>query len=147
VKDNTPVNFGRRGRRAAGPKILALAAKNFYFKDSQNFFLLSLKFSDDFFSHRKLQQNKYTAITALAARPQIIGGGAPINKSRRRTALINRLAPNLSVYPIQSLFSHEKLFYSLPQGLCNIYSRIFYTYTVVPSFSLRSLIWFSLGHV
>jgi len=34
-----------------------------------------------FFSHRKLQQNKYTATMALARR-QIIG--APINKSRRR---------------------------------------------------------------
>jgi len=27
-----------------------------------------------------LQQNKYTATTALAVRGQIIGGGAPINK-------------------------------------------------------------------
>jgi len=35
--------------------------------------------------HRKLQQNKYTATTASAARRQIIVGcGAPINKSRRR---------------------------------------------------------------
>jgi len=33
---------------------------------------------------RKLQQNNYTATMASAARRQIIGGGAPINKSRRR---------------------------------------------------------------
>src|SRR6218665_304074 len=33
---------------------------------------------------RKLQQNKYTATMALAARRKIIGGGAPINKSRRQ---------------------------------------------------------------
>jgi len=34
--------------------------------------------------NRKLQQNKYTAKMASAARRQIIGDGAPINKSRRR---------------------------------------------------------------
>src|SRR6218665_432203 len=33
---------------------------------------------------RKLQQNKYTAKMASLARRQIIGGSAPINKSRRR---------------------------------------------------------------
>src|SRR6218665_3366678 len=38
-----------------------------------------------FFSHRKLQQNKYTATMASAGGRQIIGGGgAPINKKRRR---------------------------------------------------------------
>jgi len=39
-----------------------------------------------FFSHRKLQQNSYTATMASAARRQIImgGGAAPINKIRRR---------------------------------------------------------------
>ena len=38
-----------------------------------------------FFSHRKLQENKYTATMASATRQQIIGGsGAPINKSRWR---------------------------------------------------------------
>jgi len=38
----------------------------------------------NFFSHRKLQQNNYAATMASAARRQIIGSGAPINKSRRR---------------------------------------------------------------
>ena len=38
-----------------------------------------------FISHRKLQQNKYTATMVSAASRQVIGaGGAPINKSRRR---------------------------------------------------------------
>src|SRR6218665_631869 len=43
-------------------------------------------FQITFFRHRKLQQNKYTAIMASAVLRQIIGGGAPINKSRRRGA-------------------------------------------------------------
>jgi len=36
-----------------------------------------------FFSHQKLQQNKYTATMASASRQQIFGvDGAPINRSR-----------------------------------------------------------------
>src|SRR6218665_422793 len=48
-----------------------------------------------FFRHRKLQQNKYTTKMASAARRQIIGGGAPINKSRRGGAhkLLSRRGP------------------------------------------------------
>jgi len=43
-----------------------------------------------FLSHRKLQQNKHTATMASAALRQIIGGGAPINKSwlRRRPQIV-----------------------------------------------------------
>src|SRR6218665_1775947 len=36
------------------------------------------------FSNQKLQPKNYAAIMALAARRQTYGGGAPINKSRRR---------------------------------------------------------------
>jgi len=76
-----PVSFDRRPvqkyrRRRGRPKNL--------FKDSRKNFVLSSKFSDDLFSHRKLQQNKYTATMTSTARRQIIGGGVPINKSRRR---------------------------------------------------------------
>src|SRR6218665_1371717 len=78
-----PVSFDRRPvqkyrRRRGRPKNL--------FKDSRKNFVLSSKFSDDLFSHRKLQQNNYAAIMASAARRQIIGGGggrSPVHKSRR----------------------------------------------------------------
>src|SRR6218665_531503 len=38
-----------------------------------------------FFSHRRLQQNKYTATMTSTARRQIIGhgGGTPVNRCRR----------------------------------------------------------------
>src|SRR6218665_872815 len=38
---------------------------------------------DKIFSHRKLQQNNYAATMASAARRQISGGGALINKNNR----------------------------------------------------------------
>src|SRR6218665_1523311 len=76
-----PVNFGRRRRnrrrRGVGGQ------KNFC-KDFRKNFVLSSTFSDDLFRHRKLRQNNYAATMASAARRQIISGGAPINKSRRR---------------------------------------------------------------
>src|SRR6218665_1924987 len=84
-----PVNFGRRRRHAAGPKQSAAARAarpiNFFKGPRQNL-VLSSTFSYDLFLviDRKLQQNKYTAKMTSAARRQIIGGGAPINKSRRR---------------------------------------------------------------
>jgi len=61
---------GRRGSgggRRGGPKKIP---KNF---------VLSSKFSEDLFTHRKLQQNKYIATIASAVRPQIIGGGQQIS--------------------------------------------------------------------
>jgi len=65
----------------------ALASKNVFSKIFRKNFVLSSKFSDDLFlviDNRNLQQNKYTAKMASAARRQIIGGDAPINKSWRR---------------------------------------------------------------
>jgi len=52
-----------------------------------------------FFSHRKLQQNKYTATMTSAARRQIIGGGgAPINKSQRgRHTALRRRRPEANI--------------------------------------------------
>jgi len=42
-----------------------------------------------FFSHRKLQQNKYTATVSSATHRQIIGGnGALINKSWQRPQIV-----------------------------------------------------------
>src|SRR6218665_4193552 len=59
-----------------------------------------------FFSHRKLQQNKYIEKIASAARRQIIGGGAPINKSRRRRrqqiTLIQTIQRRLPEVPLES---------------------------------------------
>src|SRR6218665_3357257 len=65
------------------------------------------------FNRRKLQQNKYTATMASAARRQIIGGGTPINKSRqrrrgRRTALL-RSAPRPTLVKQCCLNAREKL--------------------------------------
>ena len=85
VGGGAPVNFGRRAQKVdVGGGGAASAVKNFFFKDSQNNFVLSSEFSDNIFSHQKLQQNKYTATMTSTARRQIIGGGVPINKSRRR---------------------------------------------------------------
>src|SRR6218665_2613251 len=64
-----PRSSGDRGYQTAKQESLTITALNFLMT---------------FFSHRKLQNNKYTAKMASAARRQIIGGSAPINKSRRR---------------------------------------------------------------
>jgi len=75
VSGGAPVNFGRRrpvpNYRRAIPEKMSLHLQNLLMT---------------FISHRKskLQQNKYTVKMASAARRQIIGGGASINKSRRR---------------------------------------------------------------
>jgi len=70
--------------RRRSKKSAALA--EIYSKDSRNNFVLSSTFSDDLslVIDRKLPQNKYTPTKPSAERQQIIGGGAPINKSRRR---------------------------------------------------------------
>src|SRR6218665_553653 len=84
-----PVNFGRRRRCAKNRRTrhgAAFANKKIVSSKipDKNSFYLQI-FLMTFFSHRKLQQSKYTAKMASAARRQIIGsGGAPINKSWRR---------------------------------------------------------------
>ena len=60
------VNFGRRRRRGA--------KKNFKGSRKMSFYT----------QHFLMQQNKYTAKMASAARRQVISGGAPVNKSRQR---------------------------------------------------------------
>src|SRR6218665_1828273 len=51
VGGGTPANFGRRrGRRGVG-------GKNIFSKIPEKNYFLSSNFSDDLFSHRKLQQN------------------------------------------------------------------------------------------
>src|SRR6218665_2605014 len=55
----------------------------------------------------KIPKNNYAATMVSAARRQIIGGGAPINKSRRqrrgrRTALVQILINNLFLRPLLS---------------------------------------------
>src|SRR6218665_1401448 len=62
-------NWRRRQRRGAARRPKKIP-KNF---------VLSSKFSEDLFTHRKLQQNKYIATIASAVRPQIIGGGQQIS--------------------------------------------------------------------
>src|SRR6218665_2835930 len=64
-----PINFGLRRR----PK--NRRRPNFFQRFPKIFRSISLTFSDDFFSPRNLQQNKYTGTMASAARRQIIGGG------------------------------------------------------------------------
>ena len=59
----------------------ALRLKNSYYP--QNNFLMTVLVID-----LKLQENKYIAKRESAARQQIIGGGAPINKSRRRQQIV-----------------------------------------------------------
>ena len=61
-----------------------LAPKNVFSKDSRKTSFYPQKFLMTFFNHQKLQQNKCTVTMASAARRQIISGGAPVNKSRRR---------------------------------------------------------------
>ena len=56
VGGGAPVNFGRR-RRSVG------ARKHFFLRFPKNF-LLPSNFSDDLFSHRKLQQNNFAATMA-----------------------------------------------------------------------------------
>src|SRR6218665_3916201 len=73
-----PVPKNRRRHGAA------LEAKECFSKIPKNFVLSSKFFDDPFFSHRKLQQNKYIATMALVARRQIIGGRAVIKKIQRR---------------------------------------------------------------
>src|SRR6218665_687550 len=75
-----PVNFGRR-RRAADPKNRRWRP-NLFSKIPEQISFYPKHFLRTFFSNQKLQQNKYTATMASAARRQIIGGGAPINKNR-----------------------------------------------------------------
>jgi len=64
-----PVPKNRRWR----PRIFSKDSRTISFYP-QHFLMTFL------FSHRKLQQNKYTATMASATRRQIIGDGAPINK-------------------------------------------------------------------
>jgi len=64
-------------RSAGGQKFVQRFLRNFNISFYPQNFLMT------FFSHRKLQQNNYAATMASAARRQIIGGGAPINKSVR----------------------------------------------------------------
>src|SRR6218665_3471309 len=80
-----------------GPQKSAAARRGVYapklfLKDFRTNVLLSSTFFDDFFSHRKLQANKYTAKMASAARRQIIGG-APTNYRRRADQQKSPAAP------------------------------------------------------
>ena len=49
-------------------------------------------------SHRKLQQYNYGATIASVARRQFIGGGAPINKWRRRPQIVGSSAAGARLY-------------------------------------------------
>src|SRR6218665_2309730 len=86
VGGGAPVNFGQQ-RHTASSKQSAVARhwrpKNFS-KIPEKISFYPQNFLMTFFSHRKLQQNKYTATMASLARQQIIGGGAPINQNRQR---------------------------------------------------------------
>src|SRR6218665_212246 len=112
VGGGAPVNFGRRrgggrggflgggGARRRSQKVgvgtggAVLGAQNCFSKISEKISFYPQNFLMTLFSHgkyRKLQQNKYIAKIASAARRQIIGcscGGAPINKSRRRPHIV-----------------------------------------------------------
>jgi len=68
-----------------GPKRSAAVRRwrpNIFFKDSRKISFYPLNFPMTFLCQRKLQQNKNTAKIASAARRQISGDGAPINKRR-----------------------------------------------------------------
>src|SRR6218665_1687257 len=82
------------GGGAGGQKI--------FFKDSRKISLYPQNFLITFLVNRKLQENNYAATISSAARRQIIGGGAPINKSRRGGAhklSAARPAPGSSTHP------------------------------------------------
>src|SRR6218665_4197487 len=78
VGGGATVNFGRRCGAPRSQQFGGGGSAKLFSKISEKISFYPQNIVTTFFSHQKLQQNKYIATMASAARRQIIGGGALI---------------------------------------------------------------------
>ena len=102
----------RRPISVGGGGGAALAEKTFFSKIPEKNYFLSSNFSDDLFSHRKLQQNNNGIGGAPTNYRRRRGDGAPINKSgRHRRQIVGGAARSAHGFSWESWGLHEILFY------------------------------------